>query len=308
MSIFAAPGDQARSTPVWAAFILLWVFWLVANIVALPAIMLVMAPALLAGQGVAPSQMGLTIILTLYLMFSAFAACVLIWIKVYERRSLASAGLIRRGSVGRYFGGLFWGLIFALALVLLAVMTVGLVPEEEASGPFSWAVFSRPETLLVFAALIFGLFVQSAAEEIICRGWVMSSLAMRHGRTAGLVLSALFFGSLHVHFLFTGNLLAGLVAMAAVTLMGLMLGLYALNQRSLAGAAGMHGAFNATVFAVTLAAILGTGETTDPLAGLNTAYELSTQPLTLSAESFVQGALALGVSLFLWSRLRRKEG
>jgi CAAX protease family protein len=307
MNVFAAPGQHARPTPVWAAFFLLWAFWLIANLATVPFLFFIMAPALLAGDTLGGQGMGLVILVTLYVMFSVFAACALIWLKVYERRHLASAGIIWRGALGRYGRGLFWGGMFALVLVLTEAFTLGLVPEEAATnGPFSWEILMRPDTMAVFAVLSFGLLLQSAAEEVICRGWVLSSVSLRHGRMAGLVASALFFGSLHVHFLFADNVLAGLVAIIAVTLMGAMLGLYALGERSIIGPAGMHGAFNAIVFGVTLAVILGTGEASDPLAGLNTAYELSTQPKQLGAESFVQGGLALAVSLYLWWRLRQK--
>jgi len=308
MNVFATPGEGARSTPVWAAFFLLWAFWLVANLVTAPFLFFIMAPALLAGDALGAQGMGLIILVTLYVMFSVFAGAALLWLRLYERRDLASAGIIWRGALGRYGRGLFWGGMFALVLVLVAGLTLGLVPEEAVNaGPFSWEPLMRPQTILVLAVLILGLLLQSAAEEVICRGWVMSSVSLRHGRMAGLVASALFFGSLHVHFLFAGNVLAGLVAMVAVTLMGAMLGLYALGERSIIGAAGMHGAFNATVFGVTLVMIWGTGQAADPLAGLNTAYELSTQPKQLGAESFVQGGLALAVSLLLWRRLRRTK-
>ena len=306
MNVFAATGERARPTPVWAAFFLLWTFWLIANLATAPFLFFIMAPALMGGDAIGGQSMGLVILVTLYVMFSVFAGAALIWLKLYERRNLASAGIIWRGAFGRYVRGLFWGGMFALALVLTAAFTLGLVPEGAATpAPFSWEILMRPGTILVFAVLGFGLLLQSAAEEVICRGWVLSSVSLRHGRMAGLVASTLFFGSLHVHFLFAGNVLAGLVAIIAVTLMGAMLGVYALGERSIMGPAGMHGAFNAIVFGVTLAVILGTGEASDPLAGLNTAYELSTQPQQLGAESFAQGGLALAVSLFLWRRLRR---
>ncbi len=311
MIAFAGPDNAhgarpARYTPLWAAFILLWTFWLIANVATAPIVFLVMAPALLAGEGAGPQTMGLVIIATLYVMFSVFAACALIWLRVYERRSFASAGLVWRGAMGRYARGLVWGAAFALALVMVGALTAALLPgqTDEAMQDFSWTVLTRPMTVLVFMVLILGLLVQSAAEEIICRGWLLSSITMRHGRVVGLVASALMFGSLHIHFLFFGNVAAGLVALASVTLMGVMLGLYALGERSIMGAAGMHGAFNSLVFGITLAVILGTGEADGPLAGLNTAYEMSTQPQNLSAEGFVQGGLALLVSVFLWRRLR----
>ncbi len=308
MIAFAAPGDNARPTPVWAAFILLWTFWLIANVATAPVVFLIMTPSLLEGETAGPQTMGLVIILTLYLMFSVFAACALIWVKVYERRGFASAGLIWRGAVGRYGRGLFWGAAFALGLILVGGLVAVLLPGplNETVPDFSFEILLRPSTVLFFAVLTFGLLLQSMAEEIICRGWLLSSIAMHHGRVIGLVVSALFFGSLHIHFLFFGNIAAGLVALASVIFMGFMLGLYALSERSIAGAAGMHGAFNTLVFGFALAAILSTGQASGPLEGINAAYELSTQPKSLSAEGFVQGGLALLVSLFLWRRLRGK--
>ncbi len=306
MNVFAAPGENARSTPAWAAFLLLWAFWLVGNLATIPFVFAIMAPSLLAGTTEQPANVqGLVIIITLYVMFSTFAACALVWIRYRERRSFASAGISWQRAGRRYLRGLFWGAVFALFLMLAAILISGLSSISETPvDHFSWEVLSRPSTLMVLGLLGLGLLVQSAAEEIICRGWLLSSIAMRHGRTVGLLISAIFFGSLHIHFFFFGNIDAGLVAIISITLMGLMLGLYALNERSIIGAAGMHGAFNTLVFGITLVLILGTGEASDPLAGLSRAYELSTQPKALSAENFIQGGLALLASTILWRRLR----
>ena len=313
MIAYQAPGKAARATPAWASFLLLWAFWLIANLATLPVILAVMLPHILHGQQQPdPHSMGLIILLTLYVMFVVFAACALIWVKVYERRDLASIGLVARHATRRYGRGLAAGLAFALALLGLAAWSGTMLPEDGGSAHgFSLALLLRPATMLVFAALILGLLVQSAAEEIICRGWILSSVALRHGRTAGLLVSALYFGSLHVHLLILGALhgqiLAGMVAITAITLMGVMLGLYALNEGTIIGAAGLHGAFNALVFGANLALIIGTGKASDPLAGLNTAYALSTKPQALGPENFAQGALALAVSLWLWQRLRRRK-
>jgi CAAX protease family protein len=307
MIAFAAPGERARATPVWAAYLMLWVFWLVANVAIMPVLLVVMLPALMAGEDLSAQMRGLIILLTLYLMFSVFAACALIWVKHFERRSLASAGLIWRGALKKYGRGLLWGAAYTLGLVLLGALLgmLGATPAEPLRH-FSLALLANPTTLLVFAALIFALLIQSAAEEIICRGWLMSSIALRHGRIAGLLFSAIFFGSLHVHFLFSGNPLSGLLGIISVTLMGVMLGLYALNQGSIAGAAGMHGAFNVLIFGMALLMALATGKTPDAMAGLNFAYEQSTQPKPISLQSFAQGGLALVVSFYFWRRLRRK--
>ncbi len=309
MIAYQAPGKAARPTPAWASFILLWTFWLIANLAALPVILAVMLPRIMHGQTQpTPHDMGLIILLTLYVMFVVFAACVLVWVKVYERRDFASIGLVARHALPRYGRGLFYGTAFALTLIALAALSGNqLADKATPEHGFSWAPLLRPGSVLVFAALILGLLVQSAAEEIICRGWVLSSVALRHGRAAAIAVSALFFGSLHVHLLILGymhdQLLAGAVAISAITLMGVMLGLYALQEGAIIGAAGLHGAFNALVFGFTLALLIGTGKAADPLSGLNAAYQLSTKPQTLGPESFAQGALALAVSLLLWRRL-----
>ena len=311
MIVYQAPAKGARPTPVWASFILLWTFWLIANLATMPVMLLVMAPKLMNAQKPGPADTGLILLLTLYVMFVVFAACVLIWVKVYERRNFASIGLIARHALWRYGRGLLWGAAFALVLAAIAALGGHLLDETMSPAhAFSWAPLLRPVTVLVFAALILGLLVQSAAEEIICRGWILSTVAMGHGRAAAIVISALYFGSLHVHLLILGFLhghpLAGVVAIVAITLMGVMLALYALGEGTIAGAAGMHGAFNALVFGLTLALIIGTGKAADPLSALYSAFALSTRPQTLDPASFVQGALALMVSLWLWWRLRRK--
>lgn len=312
MNIYGPHGDGARSTPAWAAYLLMWLGWLLANMAVLPFVFLIMAPSLINGSALSMESRGVIIIVTLYIMFSVFALLAVLWIKRYERRALASAGLSLRGSftaaLGRYARGLLWGLAFALVLLLVGAVLgelSGVTAQKNIN--FSTQIFSRPSTILVFAVLVVGLLIQSAAEEIICRGWLLSTLVARHGRLIGLLLSSVFFGTLHVHFLFTDYWAAGLVAIISVTLMGVMLGLYAMKQRSVIGACGIHGAFNTVIFAMALVLALATGENPNALAGLQSAYEASTQPESLTVVSFAQGGVALMAVIFLWWRMRAKN-
>ncbi len=305
MIVYAAPGKDARTTPAWAAFALLWAGWLLANLATLPFVLLILLP--MGGDLPAAERSGLILILTLYVMFSVFALLAMLWMKRYERRSLRSAGIIWRGAFWRYGRGLLWGLAFALALFgFAALLSVFMINPDKPPASISMEVLRQPATLLVLAILLLGIMLQSAAEEIICRGWLLSTLAKRFGPIAGVFLSSIFFGSLHAHFLFTGNLAAGLVAIVSVTLIGVMLGFYALREGSIIGVCGIHGAFNAIIFSAALVATLTTGEADNALAGLQRAFEIGTQPKHLTPVSFAQGGLALIVAVLLWWRLPPK--
>ncbi len=306
MTIFAPPEEEARKSPLWLLFVMLWVFWLAGNLAVIPIGIIAILPAVLGAEVpqaalAGPGIKGLLVLITLYVMFAVFAGAALFWVRKYERRSFASMGLAWRGAVRRYAKGLLSGLVFAGVIFLIAAV---FFPDSD-DQVCVWSRLLAGKMPYIIAALIGGLLIQSAAEEIILRGWIMSSVAMAHGRMAAVMISALFFGSLHAQFLFGEHILAGLVAMGAITLMGVMLGLYALRDGSIIGAAGFHGAFNISVFGMVFFGVVAGGQIDEPFAALNKAFEVGSTPQGLDASSFVQGGAALLFALYYFWRLRR---
>ncbi len=185
---------------------------------------------------------------TLFVIFGLSAAATLAWTKLIERRSLASIGLSRTGVGGagrgqRFWGGFGLGLVFAC--LVLGVM-VALGAARVASGPTAWA---DPVQLAWILVLLAGFIVQGSTEEVIIRGWLMSTITARVGavaptRTAlivAVVVSSLVFMVLHGA---NPGALSQPLALINIALFALFIALYALHEGSIWGACGWHAAWN----------------------------------------------------------------
>lgn len=185
----------------------------------------------------------------LFVLFASWGALSLAWVARFERRGLASIGMGGWAAVRRFLGGLAWA-IAAVFLLGLAVFLIGLAfPVEigEALEQADWNRLADPALWLVFLGIAVFFLIQGAIEEVIFRGWLMSTLAARWGRRAAVIASSLAFALFHVHVLMSG-VANGLAALLGITMTGLFLAVFALRQGSIWGVIGLHGGFNAIVY------------------------------------------------------------
>ncbi len=118
------------------------------------------------------------------------------WLWLYERRSLASAGL-RTNGVGRGIVQFLCGVAAALALaagwLAVQVATDHLAFEGWMSTGQASLVLFGP--LLVTAFL--GRAFQIGIEEVLFRGWVLQDVGARYGPWVGVLFSSAFFSASH---------------------------------------------------------------------------------------------------------------
>jgi uncharacterized protein len=127
----------------------------------------------------------------LLLPFGLLAAVVLGWVRMVERRPLATLGLAADGAVIGYARGLGLG----FATVLLVVVVIWLAGGYRAEA---WAsAWLAPSTLPGIVALLLCFAVQAGAEELLFRGWLLSVLARKFNLALGVTISAALFCALH---------------------------------------------------------------------------------------------------------------
>ena len=151
-----------------------------------------------------------------------FACAVVIFVAIFysikfEKRPLSSLG-IRRGGVaweillGAICGSVFTALVIGFAFVTGSVSFV-------AYKPFS----------PVFVVLIFACLIESAAEEILLRGYFMTSLARDTKPIVAILISALVYALLHLLYLDP-------IIIINAFLFGVLMGLYVFKRGSIWGA------------------------------------------------------------------------
>ncbi len=166
-----------------------------------------------------------TILFSLYLM-AVFILLIIIEARCIEKRPICTLGLSRRRFALNYLIG------FGIGSLLLAVHLLPDIISEW--GNISYLGFNTA----VFPFLI-AFVIQTACEEIMFRGYLLTSFGNKIGMFWAVMLSSLLFSLFHI---FNGDL----TILSAVNLfaIGAFLGFYAIRTNDIWGACGIHAAWN----------------------------------------------------------------
>ncbi len=164
--------------------------------------------------------------------FGMLLSLLLFWVCLVERRPLASIGLTGDHKVLVFLRGHAIGWVSMLGIVLIILFAGGY----SASGfGRAWA---SPSAVTSIALLLFSLALQSSAEEILFRGWLLSIMSKKFNVVIGVLVSSALFALLHFsrgqHWLVTlSNLLFGVFCCC-----------WALRSQSILGVMGWHSGWN----------------------------------------------------------------
>ncbi len=229
--------------------------------------------------------------------FSYMALMVFLIVRFLEGRRIRTLGFHRAHWFREYLAGAGIG-AGMVGAVVLALALFGCIGVE--SSPGQPTDFAAAGSLAVF---FLGYVVQGGTEEVVSRGWILTSVSARHNRAWGVALSTLFFVACHAL-----NSGVNIMAYFNLALFGLFASLYVLRTNSLWGACGFHSAWN---FA------LGNlfGLDVSGLPSIATALDLKTHgSALLTGGAFgpeaglpVSAALLLGVLWFLVTGKAREK-
>lgn len=170
----------------------------------------------------------------LALGFGPVILIVWMWLRFFESRPFSSIGFTRGRVLMKLLGGAALGLaIVSVCFVLMALpgtATVDLSLNNNLPG--ATALVSG----LIVAA---GWTIQASAEEMLLRGWLLQTTALRYGLVAGIAISSSAFMLIH----FMGGTNTGLSSINLV-IGGIFYALYALYQGSIWGVCALHAAMN----------------------------------------------------------------
>lgn len=300
---FGPLPPQARITYVWATPLLVLLLLVVANIAATP----LAIPYLIGfAQGqAAPAWTAGLLVFGIVLSFAALGGGAWFWTRVFERRGAATIGL--RRSPLLYLRGLAAGVLLAAALLGLSGLFAPDTVRDALSG---LGLLWRDGAGLGFLLVLFAVFaVQTGAEEIACRGWWLSAVAVRRGAAVAVAVSSIGFALLHLHYMFFAPLTGALV-IGGVALIGVVLAFYALAERSIWGPCGMHCAYNYVVMATAIGAALHEQPELTPfdvaIRALTDITSVTEYDPSLPATLLLLGALSV-VAWAVWRRTAKRR-
>jgi membrane protease YdiL (CAAX protease family) len=231
--IFTSETGPYRRTWVWAVPFLVFVLFIVGQLVVL---------LTAKNLGLITRETVETYPTVLYLVIGSFSMAALLfalWIRLFERRSFAGAGLVVKSNAGRsYAGGYGLGLLMGGAVVLAVWLLGGYGLETESH--------LSPGDLAPILIMMFAFALQSGTEEFVFRGWMLSRIAERHGIWAGIIANSLLFTLMHIEVGESGpvSVAARVIFILTTFLFSVFLSLLVIREKSIWGAAAWHAAWN----------------------------------------------------------------
>ncbi len=306
-ALYAPWPDTARRTWGWGALGLMVAGYLASSVpVVIGTVIYTIVHTVSSGNTdplaaqQALSENTLTVLLPLMLLqFITWAIMTLVWVKVFEKRPLSTIGLYGKGFLGRYLLGLPLGMVLVvLVSVAATLLSLGAAPATDlAMDEMDPSRAIGQAALIAYAGLFLGFLLQGGVEELVFRGWLMSALTARWGKTLGVLVASFAFAFLHLH-VFISGMMYGVLALSGIGLTGLVFALTALWRRSMIEAAAAHGAFNAVAVIAPTFALMAS----DPEQTIHTAVAevfssatglAGAENVTLGPETYAQ-LIAMG--------------
>lgn len=170
----------------------------------------------------------------LYAVFSLFAtlgmtAVVILFCRLIQKRKPDTLGFVKAGMGKEYLVGIVVGFVMFSSAVLICVVT-GAIKIEGISETFS---------IGMFILFLLGFMLQGMAEEVLCRGYVMVSIARRYSMWTAVISNAVIFAALHL-------LNSGISVLAFINLVlfGVFASLYFVKRGNIWGIAAVHSVWN----------------------------------------------------------------
>ena len=162
--------------------------------------------------------------------FLFITLAIIVWAVFIEKCPLEGIGLAKKHAFRDFLLGWFFGGAFLTICVLLMVLFGGV---QITGFHFS------STNILQFIPLLLAWSIQGHAEEILARGFLFSSVAVKNSIPVGIVVSSIFFSLIHL-----GNDGLSLIPILDLTLFGILAALYYLKTGSIWGISGAHAAWN----------------------------------------------------------------
>lgn len=166
--------------------------------------------------------------------FVFFTVGTIIYCKFIEKRSVQSMGFIKKGFIINYLKGFIIGIILISAVLLISLAT----------GALTYDGISNNINILSILLFLVGYIIQGMAEEVMCRGYLMTSLSKKTSMFWAVILSSLAFTFPHLSSLFVSGVQFGAIGFVNTMLLSIFLSLFMIKEKNIWGVCAIHSSWN----------------------------------------------------------------
>lgn len=166
--------------------------------------------------------------------FVFFTVGTIIYCRFIEKRSMQSMGFIKKGFIFNYLKGFIIGIILLSAVVLISIAT----------GALTYDGISNNINILAILLFFVGYIIQGMAEEVMCRGYLMTSLSKKTSIFWAVLLSSLVFTFPHLSSLFASGVKFGTIGFINTMLFSVFVSLFMIKGKNIWVICAMHSSWN----------------------------------------------------------------
>ena len=153
----------------------------------------------------------------------------MLYARIAEKRNMRSMGFTKIKAIPQYLFGLAVGLLMFSAIVGIGTLV----------GAFTFNGVEENIDIGLIALIFGGFFFQGMSEEVLCRGWMMTSIARKSSVIVGIITNAVVFAFLHIL-----NNGIDILPLINLTLFGVFASIYMLKTDNIWGVSAIHSIWN----------------------------------------------------------------
>ena len=158
-------------------------------------------------------------------------ALVIIYCRFIEKRSLYSMGFVSKKAVPDYLIGMVIGFVMFSVAILICVAT----------GTLSYKGAAYSGSIGLIVSFFLGYLFQGMSEEVVCRGYFMTTVASKKPLILAILANSVLFGLMHLM-----NKGVSVLAIVNIVLVGIFLSVFMLKSDSIWGVCALHSIWNFT--------------------------------------------------------------
>ena len=158
-------------------------------------------------------------------------ALVIIYCRFIEKRSLYSMGFVSKKAVPDYLIGMVLGFVMFSVAILICVAT----------GTLSYKGAAYSGSIGLIVSFFLGYLFQGMSEEVVCRGYFMTTVASKKPLILAILANSVLFGLMHLM-----NKGVSVLAVVNIVLVGIFFSVFMLKSDSIWGVCALHSIWNFT--------------------------------------------------------------
>lgn len=168
-----------------------------------------------------------------------FILATILYCKLIEKRTVKELGFNKKG-IPQYFVGAIIAIVLLTAVIAVCCVT----------GSITYTGFNSNVDVLYIVALLLGLVIQGATEEIMCRGFLMQSLQKKTSVAVAIFVSSTAFALPHLLTLLEADTLYAVVGIVNLYLVSIIFSLLMLCGSNIWVSCGLHTVWNFLLYGV----------------------------------------------------------